>query len=307
MADSPESKLPNYLAFAVFAITAGWLILNWFERFHHPPVGTYIGIFAFVAGIVTIWPPQNRWAKAAWVLVFGAFLALELSTLYQQRAEDSDTEQANTKAEDDRFAGLLNTEHESFGKVLEQNQKQFDATMKKSNKIVELNRATIAGVQESINTVTGGDSFAGLQPVATGNNYHLVFTLVPGGKYPLHALTVRGFARNTYPATAEHVTADMQRGEQTVTIGDLPAPIADKEFSVAPDTNAIDCHAMFVATNGYWNQMIQLRLVNGTWKRAIKIVRGSANGPAGKVLVEHGDDGYPKEPDGSIKWFMTLQ
>ena len=142
---------------------------------------------------------DNCWAKAAWVLGFGAFLALELSTLYQQRAEDSDTEQANTKAEDDKIAGLLNTEHESFGKVLEQNQKQFDATMKKSNKIVELNRATIAGVQESINTVTGGDSFAGLQPVATGNNYHLVFTLVPGGKYPLHALTVRGFARNTYP------------------------------------------------------------------------------------------------------------
>lgn len=128
MADSPE-KVPNYLSFSVFAITLGWIALNRFERFHHPPVGTYIAIFAFAAAILTIWPPQNRWAEAAWVLVFGIFLALELSTLYQQRIDDSNSEQIKTKAEDDRFAGLLKVEYDNFGKVLDQNQRQFDTTM----------------------------------------------------------------------------------------------------------------------------------------------------------------------------------
>jgi hypothetical protein len=132
MADSSESKLPNYLPFISFVATAAWIAVGWCERFHHPPVGTYIGTFAFVAAIVTIWPPQSRWAKAAWVLVFGAFLVLELTTLYQQRKEDSNAEHDKTVAEDNRFADLLRVEHESFGKVLRLNQQQFAATMGES-------------------------------------------------------------------------------------------------------------------------------------------------------------------------------
>jgi hypothetical protein len=132
MDDSPGSKLSNYLPLVALVITALWVAADWLKRLHHPPVGTYIAIFAFVGAIVTIWPPQSRWAKAAWVLVFGAFLVLEITTLYQQRGEDSYSELAKTVAEDNRFAGLLKAEHKSFGKVLKQNQEQFVATMRES-------------------------------------------------------------------------------------------------------------------------------------------------------------------------------
>ncbi len=59
-----ESKLPDYLSLVGFVTTALWVAIDWYERFHHPPVDTYIGILAFVAAIATLWPPQNRWAKA---------------------------------------------------------------------------------------------------------------------------------------------------------------------------------------------------------------------------------------------------
>jgi hypothetical protein len=57
------------------------------------------------------------------------FLVLEIRTLYRQRSEDQETDRSKRVEEDNRFAGLLREQQESFAHVLEQNQRDFDATM----------------------------------------------------------------------------------------------------------------------------------------------------------------------------------
>lgn len=71
------------------------------------------------AAIVTIWPPDNVWSKAAWIVIFGGFLVLEITTLYRQRGEDQQTDRDKRREEDDRFATILKN-----------NQHAFEATMR---------------------------------------------------------------------------------------------------------------------------------------------------------------------------------
>jgi hypothetical protein len=123
-----KKRTANTLPFVMLLALIGWVLYLW----HHPiqePVGTYIGALAFVGAVVSIVPPENSWSKAACFLVFGAFLVLEVTTLYHQRAEDRATDLAKRKEEDDRFAGLLRAQQKSFTDVLDQNQREFSATM----------------------------------------------------------------------------------------------------------------------------------------------------------------------------------
>jgi hypothetical protein len=124
----PSSRVSNWLPLATLAMLAVWI---WGSRKFYlaPPVGLCIGVLAFVAAVVTIWPPSHPWAKAGWFIVFGGFLVLEITTLYRQRADDQQTVREKKKEEDDRFAGLLKTQQDNFYGVLKQNQREFDATM----------------------------------------------------------------------------------------------------------------------------------------------------------------------------------
>lgn len=102
-----------------------------------------------MAGVVTIWPPDKLWSKAVWLLVFGSFLFAEVTTLYQQRADDQQTDSSRRKEEDDRFAGLLKMQQDSFAAVLSRNQQQFEATLKRVG-------AVLTKTQEAISDTTGG-------------------------------------------------------------------------------------------------------------------------------------------------------
>jgi len=116
--DPPLHRVVNWLPLVVFILLVCWFWTSHVFTIPHPPVGLYIGILAFMAGVVTIWPPDNSWSKAVWLLVFGGFLVLEITTLYKQQGEDQATAEANRKAEDRHFED-----------VLKQNQEDFDATM----------------------------------------------------------------------------------------------------------------------------------------------------------------------------------
>jgi hypothetical protein len=67
-----------------------------------------------MAGVVTIWPPENSLSKAAWFLVFGGLLVLEITTLYQEREEDQARADADRKAESRHFEDVLNKNQEDF-------------------------------------------------------------------------------------------------------------------------------------------------------------------------------------------------
>ncbi|HEV3482961.1 MAG TPA: hypothetical protein VGR97_11620 [Candidatus Acidoferrales bacterium] len=124
-----KSKVSNYLPLVTLILLAVWIIVSRLKNLSHPPVGTFIGVLAFVAAVVTILPPDSSWSKATWLIVFGGFLVLEITTLYQQRVDDLQTDREKTTQENNRFAGLLKTQQDHFADVLKQNQREFSTTM----------------------------------------------------------------------------------------------------------------------------------------------------------------------------------
>ncbi len=86
----PTSRLHTayhrYLPPLVFLLIVAWAVILRFVKYH-PPIGTYIAVLAFGAVIVTLWPPEGRWSKVCWLLVFAGFLIFEVRNLYDDRNE----------------------------------------------------------------------------------------------------------------------------------------------------------------------------------------------------------------------------
>ena len=129
------------------AVRLDWEIWAW-----HPPVGVWIGILGFlgVAVALTRDPTKiSRGEKAAWIGVMFILLGLEMKSVYQDRTEH-DLQQAEARERETKS-------FESIGKGIEgaiqQSQKDFEATMRKSD-------AIMGRVSDSIKSQTGGDSFA---------------------------------------------------------------------------------------------------------------------------------------------------
>lgn len=63
-----------------------------------------------------------------------------------------------------------------------------------------------------------------------------------------------------------------------------------------PSTDSKDFNVFISARNGMVTEYMRFRRVNTTWRLAIRVMRGDS------VLHEYIDPGFPKSPDGSVKW-----
>jgi hypothetical protein len=159
----------------------------------------------------------------------------------------------------------------------------------KSDEIAELNR-TIA------RSVTGGDSYAyvNLVPGADG-------ALVHEGRFPLYDVSVRivdvdklnAIARSTSPAAA------FEQSQVVLKIGNLGAQQAAMIGRwPESDSNAQNLNIFVGARNGFTTQLLRLRRVEGTWRRAMRVRRDADN----VILMEKVDPAYPRDPGGAIDW-----
>ena len=80
---------------------------------------------------MTIWPPDQPWAKAVWIIIFFCILFFEVQTLYRDRAEY-----------DKQHAALVAEERASFKEILtqankgrEEEQKSFNSLIKREEKL----------------------------------------------------------------------------------------------------------------------------------------------------------------------------
>lgn len=137
-----DRRVSKWLPLLIFLLLAVWVCVARVLNVGHPPVGTYVAILALVAGVMTIWPPENRRLKFTWAVIFAALLFLEISALYQQKRDDETQRDKNQMDENNRFAGLLKSQNESFEKVLEQNQREFDKTIENLSAISSRIEAT---------------------------------------------------------------------------------------------------------------------------------------------------------------------
>jgi hypothetical protein len=84
-------------------------------RFFHLalPIGVYIAILGLLAGVVTVFPPETRWGKAGWIVVFFGLCVLEISNLYRDSGEVAEAR----RKEAETFSHLLDQEKEIMGQV----------------------------------------------------------------------------------------------------------------------------------------------------------------------------------------------
>ena len=130
-----------------FISVVAWAV--WIHYFNPSlPVGTYVTFLAFLAVVVTIWPPENRWNKTAWIAVFFFLMLFEIHNLYRDRAEH-DKEQAEARENERKeFQSIA----DGLKVAINQSELAFAATMRRLGHLGQLS-------SEEINEATGGDSF----------------------------------------------------------------------------------------------------------------------------------------------------
>jgi hypothetical protein len=253
MSERVVQRIPNLLPAIAVVLFVGWFYIVHVLLVIHPPVGLYIGLLAFAAAVETIWPPDKAWPKGLWLLVFGALLVAEITTLYEQRHDEEKTQQANKKTEDDRFAGLLKSQENDFATVLSQNKKQFDATLSQLNGVR-------AKAKETISFTTGGDTFpfslTAMNPKPDGS-YEFGFWLESQGRYPLYKISasvVRAYRSRSSPDQIVGSGGSVKRdefdaGSGGILIASFPMPEKSPAYFVADMT----------ARNGQWEEVVEAR------------------------------------------------
>lgn len=293
----------------------------------HPPVGVYIGILGFLGVLVTLIRDPTKigkWEKATWIFVMFALLLLEVKSVYQDRTEH-DTEQRLAREQSERnFQGIAG----GISETIKRSELQFEATMRKSDAIIDR-------VGDSIKSQSGGDSFAYItftaepayvsfetkgamcqqlsdRPVEAGPKF--LVSITSHGKYPLrevHAtmmddeLRLAGAAEYNKHPEGNWIKAIQSGDTQYRCLYLKPqspeGPSGDVELLGIYPLSKREANRLSIAfssLNGYWNEVLHLGRVNGTWHQCLSVMGPTAkqatkpfvycdsDWPEGKVLAE---------------------
>ena len=149
--------------------TAVWL--GWWLR-HLPPPGYAIGLLAVLAAAMTLHVDMRNWQKAVWMLLIGGCLFLEFRAIEHDRTENDSAVTKARKEENDRFDQIA----QSMKRSMANNQEQFNATMTRTNRILD--------------NVTGGTSYAVLLPDTFGQDKELPLMIENHGENVLTGVSV---------------------------------------------------------------------------------------------------------------------
>jgi hypothetical protein len=168
----------------------------WWLPYKHLPFPGYAGVFIAIAAAFMTVHEMRDWQKFVWMILIAALLAIELRAISKDRTEaqdrataDRNTQEANfagvLKAQDADFGKILDAQEKDFGKVLDaqgkvflaqasgfkttadglaivvtNNQKQFDASLTRSEAILAQVQEAASGVKDVQEEVTGGGAYA---------------------------------------------------------------------------------------------------------------------------------------------------
>ncbi len=294
-ADKPVAHWYHFLVLGV----AGYYVARWYW-FKAPLPNKAVLALATVAALMLL-AEMRPIHKALYIVV------IILLVFMENRAIDSD----RNKFEHDQ-TDARKEQNEKFGKIVDGlrdslriSQEQFAETMSRSNQI-------IAGVQDTIKTQTGGNSFAFITFTAQqaqafdthwnsllvprGTAYFLV-SVNSHGKYPLggiHAIMMDDERRlmamqeyNKHP-NGDWITAinssDTEYRIPYLRAQSNEAPQGDVQmigiYSM-PEGDSKRLTIQFAAPNGYWNEVLHLGRTNGVWRQCLSVM-----GPTAKQAIK---------------------
>jgi hypothetical protein len=190
----------------------------------------YIACLAGLAVVVTIWPPESNWSKAAWLSVFLACTGLEIATLYQERAENQDQQARTRQQQLNSFSNIAT----GINTAINNSQQQFAATMEGFQKTLEATNQTINNTRPRA-ILEFGELQGGVVPLAVNQaimfNLHLINS---GSETATHAaaLAIVYIRKLDDGGSQKSILADFNarwKGEYR-NIRDVSVPIGDKPF-----------------------------------------------------------------------------
>lgn len=227
------------------------------KRAWYPPIGVYIAIVAVGAIVVTIWPPESKWRKAAWLAIFFWLGGFEIHNLYRDRDEHDAREREAREHEAKAFSKI----GEGIQNSIMQAQTDFNATMERLEGVRSKEETNLA-------ETTGGNSFPYIIMAGFSQN-ELIAQLGVCGTHPLHQVHVTivdedaiGAAFKT-PGGAS--ASDLNSARHNVPVIDF--------LSIASFLNVVATYPMkigvdhwsfnasFVARNGGFEELMRVRRI----------------------------------------------
>ena len=174
-----------------------------------------------------------------------------------------------------------------------QQQGEFERHLReKSEEIAQLNR-------EVANLVTGGNSFCymAVSTINPESNIGLL-SFIHNGDHPMFNVAARIVDLEEFDKLKDHINIhNFQQADINMSIGDFSkgAALVRGPFPLGKG-NKRDFNIFFSARNGWFNQLLRFRKVDGHWAQATRVERD------GEILYERIDDNYPKEKNGLVNW-----
>jgi hypothetical protein len=246
-------------------------------------------ILAILGAVVSL---QEDWAKKHQPLILALFISVGLigvcATIQQSIKAAAETATANTQLK------AINTSTQEIARLTALNTKLQEQLLESNKRIITLSKQTI-------DTITGGDSFCYMvirdrQPFVT---------VVHQGKYPLYGVSARvvdvNKVRTAKPEALEATVIGIK-----IPVGNLGSNSAQmiKPFTFTfSDTGQQDFNIFFSNDRGtFWNQFLRARLIDGEWVFATKVAKDSVHDPKQPVLYERIDKKFPRNAHGKIDW-----
>jgi hypothetical protein len=251
----------------------GVAVLIWFSV-RTPPPGWSVAVLGMAALVLTIREMPYAY-KCLWLFLALGFLIVELRAIRKDRSENQTAQAEARRHEDDRFA-----------EILARNQREFAATMERSEAIVRKS-------EEIASFASGGRTFPKVFPAvvkqADGKNT-IGFYLNKQGAYPLYTLRVNVMRpyRSTEPNQI-HGTGALFKLDEYNTSTTYPL-----YFLPLPSENVAYYSASMSARNGQWEEGIDARRVGP--KNVFPMGYFWSVHPrhhAGQKIVDLADAGFP--------------
>ena len=298
---APFAQPISVLCMALSVATSGY----WFFRL--PAPGKAVAALGAVAVFIALRGEIKDFhgsEKILWTLIVFSLLYIEIRAIDKDRAAVAQEQERDRVEQNKRFSEIAG----GITEAIEESQKQFQTTMARSDRMVNLERSAITQVGESIKTQTGGDSFCFVSFTPQESQRAFTVTVTNHGKYPLRGV---------------HLTMSDEEKERRLQIESLRNPddflrnihAAETHFQIpfllAGDVKMLgmypfsendrqDFDVAFGGENGLWVERIRLRRVNGKWVEAIRVL-----GPTTEQAqhpFEQFDPEYPKGT-GKFDWF----
>jgi hypothetical protein len=257
--------------FGYCLITLGFLVCGWLH-IHLPTAGWGATIMVVVGGLMALRGEMGGKEKWLWFMLLLVYAVLEIKAINQDR-----------KDQNDKFlviAGDLTKAVNSLDTTIKEGREHFDATM--------------TGLSGTINTITGGESYAYLAFVP-GQQF---LAFLHKGNNPLYNVTAR-IADVDRPLSFSMGVA--------VSVGDMipgHAMMKDIPPGMMSSQEYFNANVFFNARNGDWLELLRVTKVKGNWVRAIRVNGRFTSLKKEIPLCETIPANYPKDTKWKLDDFL---